>query len=78
MIEIRKYVRIEETDINKFNLITFSGFDVNNPLWNFENVIITPHTAGETPNYETIIPEILIENIGHLKNGNDNLLHRVV
>ncbi len=52
--------------------------DVNNPLWNFENVIITPHTAGETPNYETIIPEILIENIGHLKNGNDNLLHRVV
>ena len=52
--------------------------DVNNPLWNFANVIITPHTAGETPNYETIIPEILIENIGHLKNGNDNLLHRVV
>ena len=52
--------------------------DVNNPLWNFANVIITPHTAGEPPNYETIIPEILIENIGHLKNGNDNLLHRVV
>ena len=52
--------------------------DINNPLWNFENVIITPHTAGETPNYETVIPEILIENIEHLKNGNDNLLHRVV
>ena len=52
--------------------------DINNPLWDFENVIITPHTAGETPNYETVIPEILIENIEHLKNDNDNLLHRVV
>jgi phosphoglycerate dehydrogenase-like enzyme len=52
--------------------------DINNPLWDFENVIITPHTAGETPNYETVIPEILIENIENLKNDNDNLLHRVV
>lgn len=52
--------------------------DINNPLWNYENVIITPHTAGETPNYETVVPEIIVENIKRLKNNDDNLLHQVI
>ena len=52
--------------------------DTNNPLWNYENVIITPHSAGETPNYETVVPEIIIENLKRIKNNNEDLLHRVV
>ena len=52
--------------------------DINNPLWNYENVIITPHSAGETPNYETVVPEIIIENLKRIKNNNEDLLHRVV
>ena len=75
LVEALKNNKIKGAELDH---LSSEPLDVNNPLWNFENVIITPHTAGETPNYETIIPEILIENIGHLKNGNDNLLHRVV
>ena len=52
--------------------------DQNNPLWEYENVIITPHSAGETPNYETVVPEIIIENIKRLKSNNNELLHKVI
>ncbi|QQZ08876.1 D-2-hydroxyacid dehydrogenase [Heyndrickxia vini] len=36
------------------------------PLWNLENVIITPHTAGSTEHYDTrVIEDIFIPNLKH-------------
>ncbi|WP_342540279.1 D-2-hydroxyacid dehydrogenase [Heyndrickxia sp. FSL K6-6286] len=51
----------------------------NSPLWNFENVIITPHTAGSTEHYESrVIEDIFIPNLKHyLQKGvpNTNLVN---
>ncbi|WP_201294018.1 D-2-hydroxyacid dehydrogenase [Natronorubrum halalkaliphilum] len=33
------------------------------PLWNFENVQITPHNAGHTPNYYERLADIIAENV---------------
>ena len=33
------------------------------PLWDMENVIITPHTGGETRKYEENVIDILLENL---------------
>ncbi|MDQ0247767.1 phosphoglycerate dehydrogenase-like enzyme [Bacillus fengqiuensis] len=36
----------------------------NSPLWNFDNVIITPHTAGSTEHYDKrVIEDIFIPNL---------------
>ena len=43
----------------------------SSPLWEFENVLITPHTGGETASYERRIIDFLIENIGRLQRGED-------
>ncbi len=39
------------------------------PLWSMPNVIVTPHTAGETAAYEENVVDILVENIGRLERG---------
>jgi phosphoglycerate dehydrogenase-like enzyme len=39
------------------------------PLWSFDQVLITPHTAGETRRYEDNVIEILRENLGRLRRG---------
>jgi phosphoglycerate dehydrogenase-like enzyme len=39
------------------------------PLWSMPNVLITPHTAGETRAYEDGVIDILIENLEHLWRG---------
>ncbi len=58
----------------KTKQIAGAGLDVfekeplleNSPLWNFENVIITPHTAGSTEHYESrVIEDIFIPNLKH-------------
>jgi phosphoglycerate dehydrogenase-like enzyme len=38
----------------------------NSPLWNFPNVLITPHSAGETRRYEDNILDLLLENLDRL------------
>jgi len=44
--------------------------DENNPLWEMENVIITPHTAGATEYYnQRVIEDILIPNLKDYVNG---------
>ncbi|MCM3587999.1 D-2-hydroxyacid dehydrogenase [Mesobacillus maritimus] len=58
--------------------IAAAGLDVfekeplneNSPLWEMENVIITPHTAGSTEHYATrVIEDIFIPNLrGYLNN----------
>ena len=50
----------------------------DSPLWNFENALITPHTAGETRQYEDNVVDILIENIRRLQRGEDALVNGIV
>ncbi len=47
-------------------------------FWKQENVIITPHTGGETRMYEDNVIDILLENIGRLSRGETELLNQVV
>ncbi len=35
----------------------------DHPLWNFENVLITPHMAGHTPEYYARLADIVAENV---------------
>jgi D-2-hydroxyacid dehydrogenase (NADP+) len=59
------------------NRIAAAGLDVTreeplpaaSPLWSMRNVLITPHTAGETQAYEDNVIDILIENLGRLADG---------
>jgi D-2-hydroxyacid dehydrogenase (NADP+) len=46
-------------------------------LWRFPNVLVTPHSAGETRRYETRIVDLLLENIGRLE-ADSPLLNEVV
>ena len=48
------------------------------PLWDFENVILTPHTGGETPKYEDNAIDILLENLDRLWRGETTLRNEVV
>jgi phosphoglycerate dehydrogenase-like enzyme len=49
----------------------------SSPLWDFENVILTPHTGGETPKYEDNAIDILLENLDRLWRG-ETALHNQV
>ncbi|WP_458205431.1 D-2-hydroxyacid dehydrogenase [Haladaptatus sp. NG-SE-30] len=35
----------------------------DHPLWNFENVLVTPHNAGHTPEYYARLADIVAENV---------------
>src|SRR5688572_8420783 len=48
------------------------------PLWEFGNVLITPHTAGETQKYENNVLDILVENLDRLWRGESRLRNEVV
>ncbi|MCB0063630.1 MAG: D-2-hydroxyacid dehydrogenase [Caldilineaceae bacterium] len=50
----------------------------DSPLWAMENVIITPHTAGETRKYEENVLDILLENLDRLWQGEEKLLNQIV
>jgi phosphoglycerate dehydrogenase-like enzyme len=45
------------------------------PLWELENVIITPHTSGSTENYnKRLIENILIPNLkAYISDGNPSI-----
>lgn len=47
------------------------------PLWGLRNVLVTPHTAGETRRYEEAVVEILTDNLARLGRG-DELRNRIV
>lgn len=57
--------------------IAAAGLDVTceeplaeaSPLWAMENVLLTPHTGGETAAYERRVVDLLIENLGRLSRG---------
>jgi phosphoglycerate dehydrogenase-like enzyme len=48
------------------------------PLWGIAQVLITPHTAGETRRYEDNVIEILRDNLGRLRGGEEPLRNQVV
>jgi phosphoglycerate dehydrogenase-like enzyme len=48
------------------------------PLWAMENVLITPHSAGETCRYEDDVLAIMQENLARLWRGETELLNQVV
>ena len=48
------------------------------PFWDLANVLITPHTAGETRRYEENLLDILLENLDRLGRGATELVNQVV
>lgn len=48
------------------------------PLWDMRNVLITPHTAGETQKYEDNVLDILVENLDRLRRGESTLRNEIV
>jgi phosphoglycerate dehydrogenase-like enzyme len=50
----------------------------NSPLWGMEHVLLTPHTAGETRRYEDNVIEILHDNLGRLRRGEEPLRNQVI
>ena len=47
-------------------------------LWGMEQVLLTPHTAGETRHYEDNVIEILHDNLGRLWRGDAELRNQVI
>jgi len=50
----------------------------DSPLWTMPNVLITPHTGGETRSYEDNVLALMEENIGRLQRGETRLHNQVV
>ena len=48
------------------------------PLWGMPNVLITPHTAGETRRYEDNVIDLLLENLDRLWRGETELKNGIV
>lgn len=49
----------------------------DSPLWEMANVLITPHTGGETSLYEKRLVDIMVENMRRWERG-EPFMHRVV
>jgi phosphoglycerate dehydrogenase-like enzyme len=66
--------------------IAAAGLDVTreeplpaaSPLWEMTNVLITPHTAGETQRYEDGVIDLLLENLNRLWRGEATLKNQIV
>lgn len=66
--------------------IAAAGLDVTHeeplpatsPLWAMPQVLITPHTAGETQRYEDRVIDILLENLERLWRGETALMNAIV
>jgi phosphoglycerate dehydrogenase-like enzyme len=73
-------------DAMRNNAIAGAGIDVtveeplaeSSPLWSMENVVLTPHTGGETRKYEENVVDYLLENLNRLSRGEDELFNQVV
>lgn len=50
----------------------------DHPLWGFDNVSITPHNAGHTPEYYERLADILAENVERYRNGEREFENRVI
>lgn len=50
----------------------------DSPLWVMPNVLITPHTGGETHMYEDNVLDFMMENIARLQRGEAALVNQIV
>lgn len=50
----------------------------DSPLWDMPNVLITPHTGGETHKYEDNVLDFMMENIARLQRGEAALVNQIV
>jgi phosphoglycerate dehydrogenase-like enzyme len=50
----------------------------DSPFWRIENVLITPHTGGETRKYEDNVIDILLQNLDRLWRGDKALVNQVI
>ena len=50
----------------------------DSPLWAMPNVLITPHTGGETHMYEDNVLDLMVENIARLQRGEAALVNQIV
>ena len=50
----------------------------DSPLWAMPNVLITPHTGGETRRYEDNVLDLMEENLSRLRRGEATLFNQVV
>jgi len=50
----------------------------DSPLWSMPNVLLTPHTGGETRRYEDNVLDLMEENLGRLRRGETALFNQVV
>jgi phosphoglycerate dehydrogenase-like enzyme len=48
------------------------------PLWTMPNVLITPHTAGETQRYEDAVIDILLDNLERMWRGEETLRNHAI
>jgi len=48
----------------------------DHPLWGLDDVLVTPHSAGATPNYYGRLADIVADNVGRLEAG-ETLRNRV-
>ena len=73
-------------DAMRSDTIAGAGIDVtveeplaeDSPLWGFENVMLTPHTGGETRMYEENVIDYLIENLNRMARGETALFNQVI
>lgn len=67
-------------------VIAGAGIDVtveeplspNSPLWGMENAFITPHTAGETRQYENNVLDIMQQNLDGMWRGETTLRNQIL
>jgi phosphoglycerate dehydrogenase-like enzyme len=50
----------------------------DSPLWTMPNVLVTPHTGGETRRYEDNVLDLMEENLARLRRGEASLFNQVV
>ena len=50
----------------------------SSPLWDVDNILITPHSAGETRRYEDNVIDLLLENLDRLWRGEPVLKNGIV
>ncbi|AMJ62635.1 D-2-hydroxyacid dehydrogenase [Bosea sp. PAMC 26642] len=48
------------------------------PFWALPQVVVTPHSAGETQRYEANVVDLLLENLGRLGRGETSLRNQIV
>jgi phosphoglycerate dehydrogenase-like enzyme len=50
----------------------------NSPLWDAPNLLLTPHTGGETRRYEDRVIDLLLENLDRMWRGEAELRNQIV